>query len=123
MADTPRRRAADRGWKVLLRENAYRDVWLLAITIVLLFAVVSIQNQRWDRTLDACEANNQRYAQTKLKLDELIAKAREAGPPARAEASRKGTLALISTLAPPHFDKLGHSTCKVVADRAVNRWP
>lgn len=122
MATTPRRRASDRGWRVLVRENVYRDVWLLAISVVLALALVSLQNQRWNFVRDNCESNNQHYAQTKIKLDELIRKV-PADQRAGAEARREGTLALISTLAPPHFDALGHSTCKAVADRAVHRWP
>jgi hypothetical protein len=122
MATAHRRRASDRGWRALVRENAYRDVWLLTISVVLTLAVLSLQNQRWTFVHDACEANNQRYAQTKIKLDELIRKA-PADQRARAQASRVGTLALIATLAPPHFDALGHSTCKAFADRTVHRWP
>lgn len=34
-----RRRQTDRGWRILVRENAYRDVWLIAITVLCLVAI------------------------------------------------------------------------------------
>jgi hypothetical protein len=41
----PRRRHDDRGWKsVIIRENAYRDVWLLLISGFLLLALVRSQD-------------------------------------------------------------------------------
>lgn len=48
MADTDtvihRRRASDKGWRVLVRENWYRDVWLLLVTAIVLWALLSARN-------------------------------------------------------------------------------
>ena len=130
MADTaPRRRRSDRGWRRIVRENAYRDVWLLLVTGFVAWALISFQNERWNNVRNGCEANNQRFAGTIRELDRQVAKL----PPARkvqARASKAGTIALIKQLAPPHFDgkprpgrPYGSSTCNVIADRAVSRWP
>jgi hypothetical protein len=39
-AEHPGRRATDHGWRRIVRENAYRDIWLLVITIVLLLIAI-----------------------------------------------------------------------------------
>lgn len=41
----PRRRATDRGWRRFIRENTYRDVWLLVISIVLLLIALKAFDQ------------------------------------------------------------------------------
>ncbi len=40
---TPTRRNGDRGWRVLVRENWYRDLWLLVVTGFVFWALLSAQ--------------------------------------------------------------------------------
>jgi hypothetical protein len=127
--DTPRRRRSDRGWRVLIRANAYRDIWLFVVTGLVFWALLGIQIERRHVTFTNCEAANERYVNTVAKLDELI----RLSPPERktqARRSRAGTVALIATLAPPRFDghkdrthPYGHSTCEAFAHRQVNIGP
>lgn len=39
-----RRRKTDRGWRVLVRENWYRDVWMLIITGLVVLALANISS-------------------------------------------------------------------------------
>lgn len=55
----PQRRAGDRPWKarlrIFVRENAYRDVWLLIITAAVFFSILSLS-----AAVDDLEDTNQR---------------------------------------------------------------
>ena len=45
MTASPQRRRGDRGWRgVLIRENAYRDVWLFFLTGLVLWATIASYN-------------------------------------------------------------------------------
>jgi hypothetical protein len=119
---TPSRRKTDRGWRWLVRDNAYRDAWLLVITGLVLWSLVTIQNQRWTNVRDNCEGANERYANTLQVIDAATAAAPKAQQQ-RAKEQRAVTLAFIAALAPPHLDGHGASTCHALADRQVHRWP
>ena len=69
----PRRRKTDRGWRRFVRENAYRDVWLLMVTIFALAAIVigahennhridDIQRERARALTLVCENTNRDHA-------------------------------------------------------------
>lgn len=119
---SPRRRKTDLSWRERLPERFYRDVWMLVISGLLLWSLVSIQNQRWNNSYGNCQAANERYANTLRVLDQTISQAPRAQR-AQARTQRTQSLAFIAALAPPHFDPQGRSTCRALADHQVNRWP
>jgi hypothetical protein len=75
-----RRRADDAGrsaWRVLLRENWYRDLWLLAITLVVTFTAVKtlglvqkVANESTERRHQTCTLFEK---QEKAAADRLVA--------------------------------------------------
>lgn len=119
---SPKRRSTDQGWRARLPERFYRDVWLLAITALVLWALISIQNQRWNNVYDACQGANGRYLNT-LRIVDAATATRSKVERERAKLQRNLTLAFIAALAPPHFDHQGRSTCHALADKQVRRWP
>jgi len=118
----PRRRKSDRGWRSLIRENFYRDVWLLLITLVLFLALKSFQDERWRNVYGACESANARYTASLAVLNDAITNA----PKDRREEAQanKGTTIrfIVGLVGRPHFDRQGNSTCRTIADRQVSRW-
>ena len=105
-------------WRVLIRENAYRDVWLILISFVLMWAAFAswdatqqandatsaIQQQRIDATRRNCLDQNLRHDTTLVTLDGLIdtatSRAQSKEEKKRVLASVAGTKALIEALAP-----------------------
>lgn len=125
---SPRRRRSDYVWYDPRSETA-RAVWLFVVTGLVLWALIGIQLERRHIVFTNCESANERYMNAVHKLDVLIEKA----PPerkAQARASRDGTVGLIATLAPPHFDgrrdrahPYGASTCRALAEKQVSVSP
>lgn len=111
------RRRSDRGWRRWLRENWYRDAWLLTITITVIAAVFAaraenaqrirdIQDSRRDAIRVQCEQQNDRHDRTLAALDHVLAqRLRDAGPVERQrlQTGRASTVLLIEALA-PHQD-------------------
>ena len=54
-----RRRRTDRGWHVIIRENAYRDVWLLVVSVLVAVAVIGVENTQDDRDREAADRRDQ----------------------------------------------------------------
>lgn len=48
----PMRRSTDHGWRRFVRENFYRDVWLLLITVIVLVSLAFGWNERSARVTD-----------------------------------------------------------------------
>jgi hypothetical protein len=116
----PLRRREDRSawWKVLIRENAYRDVWLVIVTVVLGWAVFAaydaahsadsatraIQRERVSATRRVCEDQNLRNKATIDTLNKLgerdNAEATTPQAKLRAQQTIAGTKALVNALAP-----------------------
>lgn len=108
---------ADRRW--YRRENWYRDVWLLLITALLLWAVSSIQANRLDAARNSCIAQNGRNVDTIRQLEQVVRKL----PPRqrqRAVANIGSTVLLINALAPFHKDCDSYADA-VVAGKPVPR--
>jgi hypothetical protein len=91
-------------WRVLVRENWYRDVWLLIITGVTLIALINasaesdrIQAQRVDTIRAVCEAQNARNAAT---IATLRINARETVTPAALARTQQlfGLIGIHATL-------------------------
>lgn len=122
-ATTPRRRRSDRGWRILIRENWYRDVILFVVSMILLLSLKAFQDERWNNVFNDCQTGNERYTNTIAELNRSIAEA----PPARqreARANKARTIRFIVALVGrPHFDpRTGTSTCHAFADDRVSRW-
>lgn len=102
-------------------ERWYRDVWLLAITVILYLVVTGQQAQNDDtaalaertarltRTIQAqransivtnCRETNRRHDNTIRKLDDLLADIPPGPERDRAKANRAGTVLLIDALVP-----------------------
>ena len=87
-------------------DNFYRDIWLLVISVLALWAVIAvldqsddIQQQRADTIWSDCVMTNQAHDNTIRALDQIIAEL-PADQRAEAEASRDSTVLLIEALAP-----------------------
>jgi hypothetical protein len=90
----------------MVRENWYRDVWLFAITVLMLAATIIGINENRRRIAEiqqsrvqVCELQNARHDNSIRTLDELIAKL----PPKQrkqAKGSRDANVILISALVP-----------------------
>lgn len=106
--DIPQRRRTDRGWRMLVRENAYRDVWLLIITFFVLVAVIkvggkadtasvqaqsaksvaaAIQRERARTIRENCEQQNARHNEVFAVVRQLLQ--RPAIPPRKLTAKQK----------------------------------
>lgn len=124
-----RRRSSDRGWRRLVRENWYRDVWLLAITIVALAGTIvavnganeardatrEIQAQRIETIWSSCRQQNARHDGTIRELNVLLRASMRTADPARRQqlsASRASTVLLINQLAPKQ-------DCAMIVKRAT----
>jgi hypothetical protein len=117
-------------WRILIRENAYRDAWLVVLSIILIWASFAsvdasnkaekatqgIQTERRDATYRACQDQNDRHDATFAALDKLGARdATQAKTPQeklRAQQTIDGTKALVDALAPKR-------DCVAVVDRTV----
>lgn len=123
----PRRR--EDKWKIHIRENWYRDVWLLIISGVVALALIKalntadraktlvqdIQSQRVEAIRNNCRDQNTRHLNTLHELDVLDARL----PPSRraeARAGRPGVVLLINALAP-------YQDCKKVVALATRTTP
>lgn len=80
--------------------RGYRDIWMIIVTGLLLFALISIQDQRADAVRASCQSSNSRNADTKAELDDLIAKLPPGPRRERAKANKAGTVLLIDALSP-----------------------
>jgi hypothetical protein len=105
-------------WRILIRENAYRDAWLVLLSIILVWASFAsvdasrkaeeatqgIQIERRDATLRACQDQNDRHDATFAQLDKLSARdleqAQTPEQKLRAQQTIAGTKALVDALAP-----------------------
>lgn len=109
----PKERHTDGGWRRLLRENWYRDVWLFLITTFAVVAVVTGRNENSQRIEDiqasraesirlTCVQQNERHDRSIATLDAIIdARLRQAPQErGRLEASRATTRTLIRALVP-----------------------
>lgn len=90
-----------------LPERWYRDLWLLAISIVVVIGVFNadeqgddIQAQRRASILTACREQNARHDDTIVKLDKIIADLPPGPQKDEALQQRDGTVLLIDALAP-----------------------
>lgn len=103
--------------RINVRENWYRDVWLLLITgVTVLLAIIAVnaannaqqavkdvQAQRVESILTSCNQQNARHDHTIRQLDLVLAKAERVATPARRlqlRQSRAATVLLINQLAP-----------------------
>lgn len=57
-----------RRFRIKLRENAYRDFWLLAISVIVLFALVSFANEGKERRDETCKRFEREEAQEVRRL-------------------------------------------------------
>lgn len=105
-------------WRILIRENAYRDAWLVLLSVILIWASFAsvqaaqkaeqatrdIQSERRDATLRACQDQNDRHDATFAQLDKLStrdnAQAQTPEQKLRARQTIAGTKALIEAIAP-----------------------
>lgn len=108
------RRAGDSGWLTHTRENWYRDVWLLAITLVVLASLWSIQQSRVGITRDNCNAQNRRHAIALAELNRQLAPL-AVSHPVQAMKTLAQAGVLISDLAP-------HQNCDRVVSRITAWW-
>lgn len=74
-SDHPRRRSTDRGWRRVARENWYRDVWLLIITIVVWISINNIQANRRESVRLSCEQTNEIHDNVLIQIDRQSIKA------------------------------------------------
>lgn len=106
----PHRRIADHRWPartiLTLRRLPGRDLWLLAISVVVYLALSSASsaiNQIQQSRLASCQAQNLRHKRSVAKLNSDLARAELQASPAQRiqiESSRAFTLGLIDQLAP-----------------------
>lgn len=105
-------------YRVLVRENAYRDAWLVLLSVILIWASFAsvdasrkaeeatqgIQTERRDATLRACQDQNDRHDATFAALDKLAVRdglqAKTTAQKLRAQQTIDGTKALVDALAP-----------------------
>jgi hypothetical protein len=97
--------------RFLIRENFYRDIWLLIITGLVLVSLLGlrdsvrqINSNRHEVLFQNCLAQNARNLGTKSRLDTLVAGISDPREKARAERNKAGTIALIDALAPYRRD-------------------
>lgn len=96
--------------RTFIRENAYRDFWLFAITVIALIAVIrvedavdQVQQERANATRRNCVEVNGRHDNTVRVLDRVLNRAGQDLTPAQRrdlEQSRAATILLIDALAP-----------------------
>lgn len=98
-----------RGWRAFVRENWYRDVWLLLITLfvvaVTLVGFASIQESRYQAALLQCLQRNSANVMAKERLDELLANV----PPAQAQRTKDFSIVLIDAMVPFERDCEGRA--------------
>lgn len=110
----PSQRNSDKGWRRFVRDNWYRDVWLLVVSAVVLVAIIkalgaandakdnvaAIQDSRVALTRDTCEQQNSRHDNTIKRLNKLVNEIHDPRQRRRAQANIAGTISLIDALAP-----------------------
>lgn len=113
----PHQRYEDQRWtlrttKYLKSSTFRRDIWMILTTIVVLYAITSIQQERARTTWVFCWETNERNIHAVNELDNLIRKL----PPnrrARADAVRDSNVQLINALQPiENCDALAHDAVR-----------
>lgn len=94
--------------------RGYRDIWLLAVTGLVVWSLVSIQDQRVDAATQACEEAKARNVDTRHQIDAQIAAITDPEQKKRAEANLKNTLLLIDAIVPPR------ENCRAYAENLVS---
>jgi uncharacterized protein HemX len=117
----PLNRAADQPWHRKLwiyLKRARRDIWMILITGLVLFALVQQQHSRWNATVDACEETNRRHDNTITQLNTQVEKLKPTLTKkelANLERNVKANIALIDALVPKT------PSCAALADERVGR--
>jgi hypothetical protein len=118
-AERHRRRKTDRGWRRLVHDNWYRDLWLFAVTVIALAAILignhenhhrinDIQSERARALTLVCEQTNAQNAG-------IVAFIKASIPPARRhDPATRAYLALASRAFP-------QTDCPTVVDHNIKR--
>lgn len=99
-------------------KRARRDIWMVIISGLVLYALVQQQHSRWDATVDACLETNARHDNTINSLNEQVEKLKPtmtAEQQKNLERNVNANIALINALVPKTPD------CEALADERVGR--
>jgi hypothetical protein len=99
--------------------RGYRDLWLLAVTGLVVLALAAIQDQRLSAATQACEEAKERNVETREAINAQIAALPPGPRRERAENNRDSTFIIIDAIVPARED------CDKYASDLVGRdsWP
>ena len=80
--------------------RGYRDIWLLAVTGLVVWALVSIQDQRIDAITQSCEETKARNEATRAQINTQIAALPEGEQKKRAQQTVEPALLVIDAIVP-----------------------
>jgi hypothetical protein len=84
--------------------RGYRDLWLLAVTGLVVWSLIALQDSRIESAQQACEEAKQRNVDTRKQINAQIAEIPPGPRREAAENQRDGTFLIIDAIVPARED-------------------